>query len=74
VATEREKLAQCASEQRLACEDMSRLAKEELSREKYSVNIASKVVIGKVREWGKPLTKSRGNLQRKYHLSNTFRN
>jgi hypothetical protein len=60
----------------LACgyEDMSKLAKEELSKEKYSVNIASKMVIGKVREWGRPLTKSRGNLQRKYKLSNTFRN
>ena len=32
------------------------------------------MVIGKVREWGQPLTKSRGNLQRKYKLSATFRN
>jgi hypothetical protein len=53
---------------------MSKLAKEELSKEKYSVNIANKMVIGKVREWGRPLKKSRGNLQRKYKLSNTFRN
>lgn len=31
------------------------------------------MVIGKVREWGKTLTKSKSNLQRKYKLSATFR-
>lgn len=66
----------CSSDNRLqvVTEDMSKLAKDELSKDKYSVNIASRMVIGKVREWGQPLAKSRGNLQRKYKLSATFRN
>ena len=36
-------------------EDLCLLAKKDLSKEKYSVNIAAKVVSSKLREWGKPL-------------------
>lgn len=50
------------------------MAKQEVSREKYSINIATKMVGSKLREWGKPLSsKGKTSLSRKYQLSSSYR-
>jgi hypothetical protein len=50
------------------------LAKNDLSKDKLSLNIASRMVTSKLRDWGKPVSsKSKGSLQRKYKLSTSYR-
>jgi len=75
LASDREKkVFASSSENKLEIEDVCNLAKKELSKEKYSINIASKMVTSKLREWGKPLScKSRGALSKKYQLSSSYR-
>ena len=64
-----------ASEKKLSAdEDICSMAKQELCQEKYSINIASKMVTNRLREWGKPVPCNKKTmLSKKYQLSCTYR-
>ena len=75
--TEREKnrLHQSASESKLdSTEDLCLQVKMEVTKDKWSMGMGSKMLIGKVREWGKPITPhNRSSLQRKYKISGNYK-
>ena len=76
LSTDREKrLVMTASEKRLEIDDdVCTQARNELSKEKYSLNIASKMVTNKLRDWGRQVPcKNKAALSKKYQLSSSYR-
>ena len=76
LSTDRQKmLFNSASEKKIVIDDdLCMTAKNELCNEKYSINIASKMVSHKLRDWGRQVpSKNKATLNKKYQLSCTYR-